>query len=179
MTSKQNIFDYESKEEFFFHNEPNEQDEIILLSSLSGQVLTFILKIGKFLIYVITCIVVVCTFSCVYFFYLLPSCGNRISPSPVFMTISMSMSNHSNFVAAQAPKIVNSVPSSHPQHTSIVPFSTSQGVFSASRGILHLTSSSHGSMLWVEEPKSLKERVIWKEHLPFDPPCLPVLPKRR
>nr|WKT07334.1 hypothetical protein [Klebsormidium nitens] len=146
-------------------------EPITPLTKNKPQVLKFIVKIGKFIVYVITYACVACIFYCIYVFYLLPLCQSRTCPSPAFMTISMS-------VPSRSQTIINSF-CSHPQNPSAVHCSISQGVLASPRSMSYLTSRSHGSMLWTEEPKDLKERVVWKERLPSDPPCLPIFPRRR
>ena len=162
MTSKENISDYESQEEFLVHNEPNYSHETILLSSLYGQVLQFIL-------YIFSYILLACTFYCIYFFYLLPSCGNRTSPSPVFMTISMTVSNN------HLQKTTNSF-CSHPQNPSAVHSLASNELSLISRGVPGSVRNPQVRMIYYKEPKTTKpnQRVLVKEPA-FQPSCLPAL----
>lgn len=143
------------------------------------QVVQFIVKLGKFIIYGITYVFVACTFSCIYAFYLVPLCRQgRTSTPPVFMTISLNISNKSSFLSAPEPKIANSFSSSS-QYPSAVHSSISQGVSSSLRSPSHLNPNPEGTVVWAEKLKNVQERVIWKERRPSDAFCRPTFAIRQ
>ena len=143
------------------------------------QVVQLIVKLGKFLISVVTYIFVSCTFSFIYIFYLVPLCRRgTTSPQPAFMTVSMTLSNQWSFLSAPGPKIANSF-FSPSQSPSSVYSSTSESVFSSPRSVSHLSPNPEGTMVWSKKPKDLKERVRWNERRFSDPFCLPTFPSRR